>query len=115
MTQTCDFSVCLHSLFTRSAQRDFFSNPLADFLLLKITHAIGRSRSKDKSEVSGRVLTQLTTEIENLEDGNLVVSTTNFPKMLDGALRRRFSKKFKVPLPDEERRLELLKLFLKGK
>ena len=83
-------------------------------LFIEEIDSIGRSRSKDKSEVSGRVLTQLTTEIENLEDGNLVVSTTNFPMMLDGALRRRFSKKFKVPLPDEQRRLEMLKLFLKG-
>ena len=60
------------------------------------------------------MLTQLTTEIEHLEDGNLVVCTSNYPKQLDGALQRRFAKAFKIPIPDAECRLEILNLLLKG-
>jgi hypothetical protein len=43
----------------------------------------------------------------------LVLSATNFPWDIDEALRRRLEKRIYIPLPEQEQRLELLRINLK--
>ncbi|VDK74621.1 unnamed protein product [Litomosoides sigmodontis] len=79
--------------------------------------AVGANRgSQSESHVGERVLTQLLTELDGLEEngGVLVLAATNRPDRLDSALLRpgRFNLSIHVPLPDEETRLEILRIRL---
>ena len=73
-----------------------------------------RSRSKDKSEASGRLLGQILNEAQNLSSGTLVVACTNCPHHLDAALVRRFKQLVKIPLPDRDCRKKILENLLSG-
>ena len=65
------------------------------------------------SHVSERVVNQLLTEIDGLEDLHdvLVIAATNRPDILDTALLRpgRFDRMILTPIPDEKSRFEIFK------
>lgn len=70
------------------------------------------------SGVTERVISQLLTEIDGivtLEDV-VVIAATNRPDIIDQAVLRpgRFDRLIYVPEPDEEARLEILKIYTKG-
>ncbi|KIH64004.1 ATPase, AAA family [Ancylostoma duodenale] len=80
---------------------------------------IGSQRGQsNEHEASRRVKSQLLVEMDGFakeEDGKrvLVLAATNFPWMLDEALRRRFEQRIYIPLPDHPARLSLLRSSLK--
>jgi transitional endoplasmic reticulum ATPase len=71
------------------------------------------------SHVTDRVVNQLLTEMDGIEDlkGVVVIAATNRPDILDPALLRpgRFDRLIYVPLPDARAREEIFKIHLKGK
>ena len=72
----------------------------------------GGGGGSDGDSVSARVVNQLLTEMDGLEDrrGVFVVAATNRPDMIDPAMLRpgRLDKLLYVPLPDEGGRLSIL-------
>ncbi|MDI6655008.1 MAG: CDC48 family AAA ATPase [Candidatus Hydrothermarchaeota archaeon] len=70
------------------------------------------------SRVGERVLNQLLTEMDGMEELHsvIVIAATNRPDMLDPALLRpgRFDKLLLVPAPDEDARLEIFKVHTKN-
>ncbi|KAK7249524.1 AAA-domain containing ATPase, partial [Aureococcus anophagefferens] len=77
-------------------------------------------RSSGEEEASRRVKTQFLNELDGVRSGDasnrervLVVGATNRPQELDEAARRRFVKRFYVPLPDDVARRSLLGTLLK--
>ncbi len=81
--------------------------------------AIGRKRSGDRNEEREATLNQLLTEMDGFASttGVLAIAATNKPDVLDEALLRanRFDRKVFVDLPDLSGRVDLFKLYLKGK
>jgi len=78
-----------------------------------------RQASNTDSGVSGRVLSQLLSEMDGIEDlnGVFVLAATNRPDMVDPALRRfgRFEQTIEIGLPDKESRLAILKVHLQSR
>jgi len=78
-----------------------------------------RQASSADSGVSGRVLSQLLSEMDGIEDlsGVFVLAATNRPDMVDPALRRfgRFEQTIEIGLPDKESRLAILKVHLQSR
>ncbi|MBI2650125.1 AAA family ATPase, partial [Candidatus Woesearchaeota archaeon] len=76
-----------------------------------------RGLSSD-SHVSERVVNQLLTEIDGLEDLHdvVVIAATNRPDIVDTALLRpgRFDRMILTPIPDDQTRLEIFKVHTKG-
>ena len=76
--------------------------------------AIAGRRGTDQNKVTERVLNQLLSEMDGIEDMKdvLVVAATNRPDMIDPALLRpgRFDKILLVNAPTEEGRLRILKI-----
>jgi transitional endoplasmic reticulum ATPase len=70
------------------------------------------------SGVTERVISQLLTEMDGLEalQNVVVTAATNRPDILDPALLRpgRFDRLIYVPAPDDDSRLEILKIHVKG-
>jgi transitional endoplasmic reticulum ATPase len=64
--------------------------------------------------VTERIVSQLLTEMDGLEDlkGVVVIGATNRPDIVDEALLRpgRFDRLLEIPLPDNEARKEILKI-----
>ncbi len=83
----------------------------------EIDSLAGRRGMDQGTKVTERVLNQLLAEMDGLEDLNdvLVIGATNRPDMLDTALLRpgRFDKILLVNAPEEEGRLEILKIHTK--
>jgi transitional endoplasmic reticulum ATPase len=71
------------------------------------------------SHVTERVVSQILTELDGLEELNnvIVIAATNRPDIIDPALLRsgRFDKIIEVPVPDEKAREKIFKIHLKGK
>ncbi|MEM2921035.1 MAG: AAA family ATPase, partial [Candidatus Bathyarchaeia archaeon] len=71
------------------------------------------------SGVTERVVSQLLTELDGLEElrGVVVLAATNRPDLLDPALLRpgRFDKLIEVKMPDREARAEIFRVHLKRK
>ncbi len=80
----------------------------------EIDSLAGRRGMETGTKVTERVLNQLLAEMDGLEDLNdvLVIGATNRPDMLDTALLRpgRFDKILLVNAPEEEGRLQILKI-----
>jgi transitional endoplasmic reticulum ATPase len=76
-----------------------------------------RGKSFD-SGVTERMISQLLTELDGLEElkGVVVIAATNRPDMIDPALLRpgRFDKIIRIGLPEEESRLEILRIHTKA-
>ncbi len=70
------------------------------------------------AHVTERVISQLLTELDGLEklENVVVIGATNRPDLVDPALLRpgRFDRLVLAPAPDEEARLEILKIHTKG-
>jgi transitional endoplasmic reticulum ATPase len=76
--------------------------------------AIAPMRGSDINRVTDRLINQLLTEMDGIEEnsGVVVIAATNRPDILDPALLRpgRFDRLILVPAPDEKARLEILKV-----
>ena len=76
--------------------------------------AIAPRRGTDVNRVTDRLINQLLTEMDGLEEnsGVVVIAATNRPDILDPALLRpgRFDRLILVPAPDEKARYEILKV-----
>ncbi len=82
--------------------------------------SIAPQRGKDLStNVTERVVSQLLTELDGLEELHnvVVIGATNRPDMVDRALLRpgRFDRLIYVPMPDLEARKEIFRIHLRGK
>ena len=84
----------------------------------EIDSLAGKRGNDSGSKVTERVLNQLLAEMDGLEDLNdvLVIAATNRPDMLDTAILRpgRFDKILLVNAPEEEGRLNILKIHTKN-
>lgn len=78
----------------------------------------GRSEGGD-GHVAERVISQMLTELDGLEDlkGVVVIGATNRPDIIDEALLRpgRFDRILEIPIPSEEARKQILEIHLKKK
>ena len=71
------------------------------------------------SHVTERLVSQMLTEIDGLEDlkGVVIIGATNRPDIIDEALLRpgRFDRLLEIPIPDKEARKQILQIHLKKK
>jgi len=83
----------------------------------EIDSLVPRRGSSSDSNVTERVVNQLLTEIDGLEDLHdiIIIGATNRPDMVDTALLRpgRFDRIILTPVPDKAARLEILKVHTK--
>jgi transitional endoplasmic reticulum ATPase len=88
-------------------------------IFLDEVDALAPRRGLDSSGVSERVLSQLLTELDGIEElrGVVVLAATNRLDMVDPALLRpgRFDSLIPIPLPEEGERLEILRVHTRGK
>ncbi|NJF24810.1 CDC48 family AAA ATPase [Thermococcus sp. Bubb.Bath] len=80
--------------------------------------AIAPRRGTDTNHVTDRLINQLLTEMDGIQEnsGVVVIGATNRPDIIDPALLRpgRFDRLILVPAPDEKARLEIFKVHTKG-
>ena len=65
---------------------------------------------------SSDIVTQMLTEMEGAAKAErpvIVLAATNLPEQIDDAIKRRFTFKIEIPLPDEAGRRELLQRFIR--
>ena len=78
-----------------------------------------RGGSEGDSHVTERVISQMLTELDGLEDlkGVVVIGATNRPDIIDEALLRpgRFDRILEVPVPDKETRKHIFQIHTKKK
>jgi transitional endoplasmic reticulum ATPase len=78
-----------------------------------------RGGSEGDSHVTERVISQMLTEMDGLEDlkGVVVIGATNRPDIIDEALLRpgRFDRILEVPIPDKEARKQILQIHTRKK
>jgi transitional endoplasmic reticulum ATPase len=78
-----------------------------------------RGGSEGDSHVTERVISQMLTELDGLEDlkGVVVIGATNRPDIIDEALLRpgRFDRTLEVPVPDKEARKQIFHIHTKKK
>ena len=79
--------------------------------------AIAPRRGTDVNRVTDRLINQLLTEMDGIQEnsGVVVIGATNRPDIIDPALLRpgRFDRLILVPAPDEKARLEIFKVHTK--
>ena len=75
--------------------------------------------SEGDAHVTERVISQMLTEMDGLEDlkGVVVIGATNRPDMIDEALLRpgRFDRMLEVPAPDKESRKQIFQIHTRKK
>ncbi|CAB49317.1 CDC48 family AAA ATPase [Pyrococcus abyssi] len=80
--------------------------------------AIAPRRGTDVNRVTDRIINQLLTEMDGIQEnaGVVVIAATNRPDILDPALLRpgRFDRLILVPAPDEKARFEIFKVHTRG-
>jgi len=85
----------------------------------EIDSVVPRRGSEAASHVVDRVISQFLTELDGIEElkGIVVLAATNRLDIIDPALLRagRFDFHLKLPVPDEETRLEIFKVHTRGK
>ncbi|MGI0038203.1 MAG: CDC48 family AAA ATPase [Nitrososphaera sp.] len=78
-----------------------------------------RGGSEGDSHVTERVISQMLTEMDGLEDlkGVVVIGATNRPDIIDEALLRpgRFDRMLEIPVPDKDARRQILQIHTKKK
>jgi transitional endoplasmic reticulum ATPase len=78
-----------------------------------------RGGSEGDSHVTERVISQMLTEMDGLEDlkGVVVIGATNRPDIIDEALLRpgRFDRIIEVPIPDKEARKQIFQVHTRKK
>ncbi len=78
-----------------------------------------RGGSDGDSHVTERVISQMLTEMDGLEDlkGVVVIGATNRPDIIDEALLRpgRFDRMLEVPVPDKEARMQIFRIHTRNK
>ncbi len=81
--------------------------------------ALVSPRGRGDSQVTDRVLSQMLTEMDGIEElkGVMVLAATNRPDLLDPALLRpgRFDLLLELPLPDERARADIFRLHVKAR
>ncbi len=81
--------------------------------------ALAPRRSSANSEVADRVVSQLLTEMDGIEElsGVVVLAATNRIELIDNALLRsgRFELQLQLPMPDQSARLAIFKVHLRDK
>jgi transitional endoplasmic reticulum ATPase len=81
--------------------------------------ALAPRRSGKNSDVADRVVSQLLTEMDGIEElsGVIVLAATNRIELIDSALLRsgRFELQLQIPMPDQAARLAIFQIHLKGK
>jgi transitional endoplasmic reticulum ATPase len=79
----------------------------------------GRSELGGDGHVAERVISQMLTEMDGLEDlkGVVVIGATNRPDIIDEALLRpgRFDRILEIPIPNKEARKQIFEIHLKKK
>ena len=78
-----------------------------------------RGRSEGDAHVTERVISQMLTEMDGLEDlkGVVIIGATNRPDIIDEALLRpgRFDRILEVPVPDKDARRDILRIHTERK
>lgn len=81
--------------------------------------ALAPRRSGQHSDVADRVVSQLLTEMDGIEElsGVIVLAATNRIELIDAALLRsgRFELQLQTPMPNQEARLAIFKIHLKDR
>lgn len=82
--------------------------------------AVGKARGGMQSGERENTLNQLLTEMDGFESSSaqlIVIAATNRIEMLDAALLRsgRFDRRIEISLPNQDDRLDILKIYFKGK
>lgn len=103
-------------LFKFARARSMEGKPVIIFID-EIDALLGRFSSEVGGEA--RVRNQFLKEMDGLQDKDskyhvYVIGATNKPWLLDDGFVRRFNKRIYIPLPNEEARLEMLKIYTKN-
>lgn len=91
--------------------RELFQGARGGVLFFDELDSMASSRQSDETQsvrsIKAELLTQITSMLE--DQGSVLVGATNCPWDLDPAVRRRFSKRVYIPLPDRDDRRALLR------
>ena len=90
-----------------------FAQRVPCILFLDEFDAIAKIRD-DEHELGElkRVVNSLLQNIDNLNNGSIIIAATNHENLLDPAVWRRFGFKLKIDVPDDKSRFEIIKYFL---
>lgn len=102
--------------------RELFANAKSNapsIIFIDEIDAIGKSRGEGRNDEREATLNQLLTEMDGFieNSGVIVIGATNKIEMIDDALLRpgRFDRRVFISLPNYKDRIEILKIYLRGK
>lgn len=90
---------------------DYISTLKCVFMLDEID-AIGLERGTDSVGELSRVVINLMQSLDKFDNGSIIIGATNREDMIDKALKRRFSLKYEMKLPNEEVQQKIVESFL---